>query len=423
MDSPQLRYSSRSSVRVHRKHSLVLITALAAIVQPAYGAPPPNVVDSDAHANTAMGAGALGSLTNGSANTASGYLALGYNATGHANTASGAYALFGNTTGHNNTAFGIQALSGNQSGNHNVAIGAYALVRNSTAEDNTATGYGALGFNTIGKSNTATGSSALINNTSGNGNTAQGTSALYNNTTGTRNVGVGNNALLNNSTGRNNTAIGFAAGQRTTGHDNVLIAHRGAIDESQTMRIGTRGSEGVPGSGVTRTFIAGIRGVTTSRPGIPVLIDSAGQLGTISSSRRRKQDIEAMADASDRLLQLRPVKFHYTEADASGERPVQYGLIAEEVAEVFPELVILDEEGKPETVAYHMLPALLLNELQKEHQLNRVQSEKLAKQEEMIAAQALHLAELNALRGELAEVKELLAALQTQNTSTQLAMK
>ena len=109
-----------------------------------------------------------------------------------------------------------------------------------------------------------------------------------------------------------------------------------------------------------------------------------------------------MAGASDRLLQLRPVQFHYTEPDASGERPVQYGLIAEEVAEVFPELVILDEDGRPETVAYHMLPALLLNELQEERELNRAQSEKLARQEEL-------LAEVGLLKEKLAALENLVA--------------
>jgi hypothetical protein len=135
------------------------------------------------------------------------------------------------------------------------------------------------------------------------------------------------------------------------------------------------------------------------------LIDASGQLGTISSSRLHKQEIQAMAGASDRLLQLRPVQFRYTEADASGQRPVQYGLIAEEVAEVFPELVILDENGLPETVAYHLLPALLLNELQKEQELNRAQSEKLARQEEL-------LAEMRLLEEKLAAVETLVATLQ-----------
>jgi hypothetical protein len=375
-------------MKTHRNRPLPLIAALVAIAQPVIAAPPPNVVDSDGNGNTAMGTNALASLTDGFSNTASGSDALQSNTTGSANTALGHLALQDNTSGSNNTAIGRQALLLNDTGNANVAVGADALFGNTTGVGNTAAGFGALNFNTSGSANTATGFLALSSNS-----------------TGVRNVGIGYNALQGNSTGRNNTAIGWNAGQRTTGNDNVLIAHRGVVDESQTMRIGTRGTDGVPGSGVTRTFVAGIRGVTTGRPGVPVLIDASGQLGTISSSRRYKQDIQEMADASDRLLQLRPVQFHYAEADASGGHPMQYGLIAEEVAEVFPELVILGDDGQPETVAYHVLPALLLNELHKEHELNRVQSETLARQAEQLAEMAL-------LREKLAAVEKLVANLQ-----------
>ena len=393
-------------MNAQRKLSTVLIAALAATVLPIYADPPPNVVESDAFSNTAMGTNALIGLTDGSANTASGYEVLRANTTGYHNSAFGAFALYNNTSGFNNIAFGLQALFLNETGNANVAIGLDALYANTTGSENTAIGLNAIAFNTSGRANTATGFLALERNE-----------------TGIRNVGFGYRALQNNTAGRNNTAIGWAAGDRTTGNDNVLVANRGKADESQTMRLGTRGTADVAGSGVTRTFIAGVRGVATGGPGVPVLVDSSGQLGTVSSSQRVKQDIHPMDKASERLLQLRPVQFRYTQADASGERPIQYGLVAEEVAEAFPELVIQDEVGQPETVAYHMLPALLLNELQKQHELNLAQSERLAKQEELLAAQASHLAELNALRGELAEVKDLLAVLQAQSTSTQLAMK
>ncbi len=389
-----------------RKHPLLLITALVAIVQPVFAVPPPNVVDSDGSRNTAMGTDALARLTDGFDNTASGSEALRFNTTGVANTAFGSFALRSNTSGANNTAVGRQALVLNDTGQANVAIGVDALFGNTTGGSNTAIGFGTLNLNTSGSANTATGFLALVSNS-----------------TGIRNVGIGYTALRDNSTGRNNTAIGWAAGQRTTGNDNVLIAHRGVVDESQTMRLGTRGTEGVPGSGVIRTFIAGVRGVTTSRPGIPVLIDASGQLGTISSSRRHKQEIQAMADASDRLLQLRPVQFQYTDADGSGERPVQYGLIAEEVAEVFPELVYLDEEGQPETVGYHLLPALLLNELQKEHALNQAQSEKLDRQEKLLAEQSLQLTEMRLLKEKMAAVEKLVSNLQLSSKDVQLAMQ
>ena len=389
-----------------RKRSLILISVLVAIVQPALAVPPPNVVDSDGSGNTAMGTDALANLTDGFSNTASGSEALRFNTTGGANTALGSLALRSNTSGANNTAVGRQALVLNDTGNANVAIGVDALFGNTTGGSNTAAGFSALNLNTSGSANTATGFLALVSNS-----------------TGVRNVGIGYTALRDNSTGRNNTAIGWAAGQRTTGNDNVLIAHRGVVDESQTMRLGTRGTDGVPGSGVTRTFIAGVRGVTTSRPGIPVVIDASGQLGTISSSRRHKQEIQAMADASDRLLQLRPVQFHYADAGGSGERPLQYGLIAEEVAEVFPELVFRDEEGQPETVGYHLLPALLLNELQKQHALNMAQSEKLDRQEKQIAEQSLQLTEMRLLKEKLAAVEKLVSNLQPSSEDVQLAMQ
>jgi hypothetical protein len=130
-----------------------------------------------------------------------------------------------------------------------------------------------------------------------------------------------------------------------------------------------------------------------------------------------------MGNLSERLLDLQPVTFRYKQAYEDGSKPVQFGLIAEEVAESFPELVILDESGRPETVAYHMLPALLLNELRKEHELNQAQPEMLSRQEKLLAEQALQLAELNALRGELGEVKELLVALRSQSASARLAAK
>ena len=388
------------------KPSLILFIAFAAMSNIGYGAPPPNVVVSDAANNTAMGTDALVGLTDGFDNTASGFEALRSNTTGAANTALGALALHSNTSGGNNIAIGRQALLLNATGNANVAIGVDALFNNTTGRENTAVGFSALDLNTSGKANTATGFLALVSNK-----------------TGIRNVGIGNNALQDNVAGRNNTAIGWSAGVRTTGNDNVLIAHRGAAEESQTMRIGTRGTEGVLGSGVTRTFIAGINGATTGHAGTAVMIDSSGQLGTISSSRRYKEDIQNMADASQRLLELRPVTFRYKQADAAGEHPIQYGLVAEEVAEAFPELVVLDEDGQPESVAYHLLPSLLLNEVQKEHQLNQQQAQLLALQQSQLAAQASQLAEVDALKRQLADLQVLLARLQIQSKVEQVAMK
>ena len=137
-----------------------------------------------------------------------------------------------------------------------------------------------------------------------------------------------------------------------------------------------------------RTFVAGIRGVTTDvADAIPVLVDSAGQLGTISSSRRYKKDIADMGDRTDRLLDLRPVLFRYKSRTADENGPLEYGLIAEEVADVFPDLVVYDEEGQPETVKYHLLSSMLLNELQKEHARNDAQDAEIASLREALAGQ------------------------------------
>jgi hypothetical protein len=176
-------------------------------------------------------------------------------------------------------------------------------------------------------------------------------------------------------------------------------------------------------SGVTRTFVAGVNGVTTGMAGAAVMIDANGQLGTVSSSRRYKQDIQPMAAASERLMRLRPVKFRYKEPNAAGERPIQYGLIAEEVAEVLPELVVRNKAGQPETVAYHVLPALMLNELQKEHrQLAEVNllRQQVATQASQLATQAALLA---AQASRMAHMETVLASLQSQARESQVAMR
>ena len=381
------------------KPSLLLFALLIAMSNIGYSAQPPDVVESDGNANTAMGSMALSNLTDGFANTASGYAAL-----------------FANTTGYDNAATGYAALNSNTTGTENTATGSLALVSNTTGNSNSAFGYAALNTTSIGSFNAAFGYGAMSDNTTGSYNTAQGSSAAFSNSTGRRNVAVGFRALNDNTAGHGNTAIGTYAGQHTTGNDNVLVANRGMAGESQVMRLGVKGTAGVVGSGVIRTYIAGIKGVTTSLAGSQVLIDANGQLGTISSSRRYKEDIQNMADASDRLLELRPVTFRYKQADATGEHPMQYGLIAEEVAEVFPELVISNEAGQPETVAYHLLPTLLLNQLQKEHRLIQQQAAQLA-------AQASQLAEVSELKRQLAEVQELLAHLQSLSKEQQVAMK
>ena len=170
----------------------------------------------------------------------------------------------------------------------------------------------------------------------------------------------GDAALSSNTTGSNNLGLGWdAGGYLTSGSNNICIGNVGEAGDSSTTRIGTAG-------GQTRAFVAGIRGATTAiNDAIPILIDSTGQLGTVSSSREVKQDIAALGAVSERLLGLRPVSFRYKEHAARGDTTPQFGLIAEEVAEVFPELVVYDARGRPETVKYHLLVPLLLNELQR----------------------------------------------------------
>jgi hypothetical protein len=208
--------------------------------------------------------------------------------------------------------------------------------------------------------NTANGIYALRANTEGEENTASGSGALSLNTTGSGNTAVGANSLRDNVTGTDNIAIGAYSGQLTTGGWNITIANAGVAAESNTTRIGNPNQH--------RTFVSGISGVQTDvADAVTVVIDSNGQLGTVSSSRRYKQDINDMGSASDRLLELHPVTFRYKENYSNGGQPLDYGLIAEEVAEVFPELVVFNDENQPETVKYRLLSSLLLNELQKQH--------------------------------------------------------
>jgi trimeric autotransporter adhesin len=323
--------------------------------------------------NTATGVVALWQNTIGFGNTALGAVALASNTAGNNNTATGLSALSNNTTGSDNTANGVQALAINRTGNNNTANGTNALFRNAAGSNNTATGAAAL-YNNNANNNTANGYQALLNNTMGGANTANGVNALFSNRTGIQNTANGAGALLLNTTGNGNvaegagtlgrnrgsfnTAIGFnAGGNLTTGSDNIDIGALGVAGESNTMRIG--------GVRQTATFIAGIRGVTTGMANaIPVLIDSAGQLGTTSSSRRFKKEIKPMDQTSEAVLALKPVTFHY-KSDKTGTP--QFGLIAEEVAQVNPDLVVRDENGEIYTVRYEAVNAMLLNEFLKEH--------------------------------------------------------
>lgn len=262
----------------------------------------------------------------------------------------------------------------------NTAIGPRALESITLGSANSAAGAKALHLNTSGSVNVAMGGFALLNNTTGSENTGIGHLALGGNTTGNANTAVGRGALASNVVGTDNTAIGFQAGFNTTGSSNILIGNDGVAGESLVVRIGRESNH-------LKAFIAGIRGKTTGvANAIPVLIDSNGQLGTVSSSRRFKDEINDMGSATDRLLELRPVTFRYKPEVQSGERPLEYGLIAEEVAEIFPDLVVYDENGQPFTVKYHLLSSMLLNELKKQaSEIDELRNE-LEQQESRLSA-------------------------------------
>jgi hypothetical protein len=354
--------------------------------------------------NTAVGQNALLSLTTGIYNTAVGFLSLESNMTNNFNTAigagallantadnntvTGAGALFSHTTGNSNTANGAFALFSDTTGQVNTAIGANALFSNTTGNFNTATGFSALANNTTGDDNTANGAQALQSNTTGNDNTANGATALISNTTGINNTAVGRSALSNNTTGSFNIALGYLAGvNTTTGNSNVYIGSVGQAAESAAIRIG---------SGIihARAFIAGIRGVTTGfADAVPVLIDSVGQLGTISSSRRFKNEIKLMDKTSEAILTLKPVTFHYKNDKT---HTPQFGLIAEDVAEVNPDLVVRDKNGEIYTVRYDAVNAMLLNEFLKEHRKNEEQEASIARLKEQIEALTAGLQQVSA---------------------------
>jgi hypothetical protein len=352
------------------RYPLILVTAFAAIAEPVYGNPP-NVVVSDSSQNTAMGTDALSDMATGVDNTAAGYQALGsgtagnrntafgasalqYN-TGGGNTAAGFKALHMNTSGGSNTATGYDALGANTIGVENTASGYQALLSNTTGSYNTATGHGALGGSTTGSYNTAQGRYALSNNTTGNGNSVVGAGAFKSNSTGSNNTAAGITALSNNTSGDNNIAIGASAGMNlTTGSNNIDIGNMGIAGEGNTIRIGTTATQ-------KAMFIAGI--YNTPVTGSAVVINSNGQLGTVASSARFKTAIAPMGSNTAKLAQLRPVTFRL-KTDLRGA--LQYGLIAEEVAKVYPDLVIRDEKGRIDGVRYDELAPLLLKEVQQQ---------------------------------------------------------
>jgi hypothetical protein len=284
------------------------------------------------------------------------------NTTGYYNTATGSQALTANATGYANTAVGDLALASNTMGHDNVALGG-ALGQNTIGANNTAAGTEALGSNSTGSGNNAIGFRALFANSSGNGNTAVGDDAVpasngNNNTVigstsmtssiGSNCTSVGAQALSNLSVGDGNIAIGYQAGKSLTGGANNIYIGADAASASET----------------NFTRIGNITGVAVS--GVNVLVSSSGQLGVASSSRSYKEKIHDMGSESDVLMSLRPVSFKYKKV-YDARQSQQYGLVAEEVAQVAKDLVEYSAGGRPDTVRYHLVNAMLLNEVQKQH--------------------------------------------------------
>ncbi len=327
--------------------------------------------------NTAEGQNALFSLTTGVANTAAGWYSLFSNTDGSYNTALGAGTLLFNVgdqstgDGTQNTAIGTAALLFNTAGSSNTGLGVLALENNSTGDDNTAVGARALLNNQDGPANTAVGGSALSSNIGGHSNTAIGLGALVNSTTGVQNTALGRGAGFSNTGGHSNTALGVGALSSNTGGDDNTAVGRSAgynITGSGNVCIG-EGVLGMAGENDTtriRNIYDTIQPVVGTDPDV-VTITSSGRLGRANvSSRRYKHDIKPMEKASEALYALKPVSFRYNEQfDAT--QTLAFGLIAEEVAEVAPDLVGRNPDGQPESVRYEQINAMLLNEFLKEH--------------------------------------------------------
>jgi hypothetical protein len=363
--------------------------------------------DTTGQFNTAIGAGTLLANTSDE-NTATGAGALFSNTNGSDNTANGAFALFSNTTGSHNTATGVQALLSNTTGDENTAIGLDALPFNTTGVHNTANGAFALFSNTIGVHNTATGWQALYSN-NGNYNTANGADALYSNTTGIANTAVGSGALGSNTTGVGNTALGEGAGDSVTTASNVICIGSGGANVSNSC------------------YIANIYGNSGPGGNIAVSIDPDGKLGTNPSSRRFKEEIKRMDRASESILAFKPVTFHY-KSDTKGTP--QFGLIAEEVADVNPDLVVRDKNGEIYTVRYEAVNVMLLNEFLKEHRKVQEQEASItqlkstvAKQEATIAQQQKGMEAVTArLNEQAAQIQKVSAQLEVSKAAPQTVL-
>ncbi len=309
--------------------------------------------------------------------------------TGARDTAVGVNSMAALTSGNSNTGLGYNSLLSCTSGGSNTALGTFSQNATTTGSVNTSVGSGSLSANTTGSGNVAVGNSAMSRNTTSGDNVAVGLNALFFTTAGS-NTAVGSNALATDTTGTGNIGLGYFAGSNiSSGSNNIDIGNSAPGNESDTIRIGNT---------QTAAFLAGVSGVTVAS-GVQVYIDSNGQLGTLTSSVRYKEDVADMAGASRLLMQLRPVTFRYKAPYDDGAHRLQYGLIAEEVAKVDPELVQFDGKGQAQTVRYHVINMMLLNEVQQ--------------QEGKLANQTAEIETLRSLadrqRAELDQQKQLLA--------------
>ncbi len=345
----------------------------------------------------------------GQTNTFLGDDALVSNTLGNSNTAVGWVALQSNTEGDLNTAIGADALQANTLGDSNTAVGVLALHLNTGGSGNTAIGNATLLFSSTGSANTAVGDTALEDLRTGDVNTAVGAAAMARTTTGSGNTAI--DGLIFLEIGNDNIAVGRGAGDLLThGDNNIYIGNPGAAGgESGKIRIGTVGTQNA-------TFIAGISG-TTVGGGVGVIINSNGKLGTIVSSERFKDAIKPMDKASEAILALKPVTFRYKK-ELDPEGIPQFGLVAEQVEKVNPDLVARDEQGKPYTVRYEAVNAMLLNEFLKEHRKVEEQQGKISDLKAALAQQGRDLA--SAIARQQEEIRVLSASLQKMSNQLKL---
>jgi hypothetical protein len=331
--------------------------------------------------NTAEGTNALLSLSTGTYNTGIGVFSLLSLTDGTFCTGVGAGTLLANTASEN-TATGAGALLSNTSGSENTANGAFALGNNTQGGANTAIGDEALLNNNTGNDNTANGRQALLNNTTGGSNTAIGESCLFNNIDGGVNTAIGVNTLQNNTHGNNNTAIGVnALGGSVAGNFNIGLGSNAGVNVTSASNVICIGADG--NNVDNACYIGQIFGATSSG-GTAVFVNSNGRLGTATSSQRFKDSVKPMDQSSEALFALKPVTFRYKK-EVDPQRIPQFGLVAEDVEKVNPDLVVRDKEGKAYSVRYDQVNAMLLNEFLKEHKAFIEEQRKVQEQEATIA--------------------------------------